>query len=764
MARLLLFLLLLRLAMPEGRAAEMPKAVTELLEFYCYDCHGYGKSEGGVDLDDLDFSQGFEPHGDLWEQVWRNVRTGMMPPAEGDQLTLDERKELLAWLEGQPLGIDRDKPDPGRVTVRRHNNTEYQNTIRDLVGVKYQTQNEFPPDDTGYGFDNIGDVLTISPLLAERYLEAARVIMSRAVPDEAGTLPKVEIWGPGFVNPQNKKETGRTIEFDRPQTVEAKRWLAEEGAYQISLTAQVADSSGPSDATATLALIINGSEVARQSVSQETGAISMALPDVLLTSRQHTFALQIIPKESPKPGQGSLAVAVDCLRITGPVGSEALAYPESYRRVITAANQPQGKAQWPESTRAVLRDFASKAWRRPVSADLLDRLCQLANETARAEDSFEAGIRQAGTAILASPRFLLRTETALAGEGGNHALIDEWSLASRLSYFLWSSLPDNELRELAARGKLRAQLDQQVTRMLQDRKANRMIANFVGQWLQARDVQTIAMQPHIILKKRFLIAQKTFSRRLRADMRLETEALFRHVLQGDLPATDLVAGDYTFLNQRLADFYGISGVTGNRLRKVSGHRGGLLTQGTFLVVTSNPTRTSPVKRGLFVLENLLGTPPPPAPPDIPTLEEATRGRPGMTMREKLAVHREKPDCRSCHARMDPIGLAFENFTALGNYREKDGGKTIDAEGQLATGEKFAGVEELKQLLANERRADFERCLTEKLLTYALGRGVEYYDAPAIDTIVERMGKKDGSLQEALRAVIDSVPFQMRRID
>lgn len=762
MFRLSSLVLTLGTLLTSAQAEEMPKVVTELMEFYCYDCHGYGKSEGGVDLDDVDFSEGFEPHGDLWERVWRNVRTGMMPPSDGDQLTSDERKELLTWLERKPLGIDRANPDPGRVTVRRHNNVEYQNTIRDLFAIDFSTENEFPPDDTGYGFDTIGDVLTISPLLAERYLEAAKNIMDRAVPDDAGTRPRIEIWSPGFVNADDRTVSGRRIDLGRRQTVEAKRWLPQDDHYDLLLIGEIRGSSKPTAETATLVISADGREIARQVVSHQTKKFEILTTMVPLEAKENTITLSIYPGETSLPKQRPLWLAVKKLEIIGPASSEELQYPASYRQVISRENQPRDKSDWPTSTRKVLRDFASKAWRRPISADLLDRLGKMADEVAEESHSFEAGIRQAGTAVLASPRFLLRSETAIPSDGTDYALIDEWSLASRLSYFLWSSLPDDELRDLAAKGDLREKLDEQIDRMLLDPKADRMIANFVGQWLQARDVETMNMRPEVILNLSFLVAHKTFSRSLRTDMRRETEALFRHVLQHDLPATDLVSGDYTFLNERLANYYGIPGVTGESLQKVSGHRGGLLTQGTFLVVTSNPTRTSPVKRGLFVLENLLGTPPPPAPPDIPSLEEAAKGVAGLTMKEQMVIHRESPDCRSCHARMDPIGLAFENYTAVGTYREQDSGKKIESDGKLATGEEFAGVEELKQLLATDRRGDFERCLAEKLLTYALGRGVEYYDAPAIDGIVARMDGKNGSLQEAVRAIVDSPPFQMRR--
>lgn len=740
----------------------IPDEIDEVLEFYCYDCHGYGKKEGGIQLDELSLKK---DHGDLWERIWRNVRTGMMPPAEGDPLDPEEKKDLLDWLERNPLGIDRNNPDPGRVTVRRHNRAEYQATIRDLVGVDFKTVEHFPPDDTGYGFDTIGDVLTISPLLAERYFEAAKNIMEEAVSEEAISLPTLTVKASDFIDLKNRKDTGRFIEFNRPQTVSADRQVVAAGVYEVILTYAIEGSSEATDHTATLVMGVSGRELARKKLGWDFSKGLQLKQKVELKPGKHRFTLETIEEEKPKKGQGQLGVVVDTMKIVGPLGTAKMAYPESYRTVISEKNHPITREEWPVKTTAVIRDLASRAWRRPVAEDTLEKLTQLALEATRREDSFEAGIRQAGTAILASPRFLLRSEKAQPDTPRNEfPLIDEWSLASRLSYFLWSSLPDDELRAQAAAGILRKNLDQQIERMLADEKSNRFVRNFVGQWLQARDVVAMGMRPEVILNVRFGEGQRRFNSRLRQDMRAETEALFRHILTERKPAVELISADYTFLNKRLSDFYQIEGVEGETLKKtkVPDNRGGILTQGTFLVVTSNPTRTSPVKRGLFVLDNLLGTPPPPAPPDIPELEEAGHGRMVLTMKERMVEHRKNPDCRSCHARMDPIGLAFENFTAVGTYREKENGKPIETDGKLVTGEKFAGVAELKKVLAQDRKEDFHRCLAEKLLTYAIGRGVEYYDAPAIDEIVSRMENQGGTLHEAIHAVIDSIPFQRRR--
>ncbi|HYR59158.1 MAG TPA: DUF1592 domain-containing protein, partial [Chthoniobacteraceae bacterium] len=371
---------------------------------------------------------------------------------------------------------------------------------------------------------------------------------------------------------------------------------------------------------------------------------------------------------------------------------------------------------------------------------------------------------------LASPRFLFRAEVQPEpNNAGRTVPIDEFALASRLSYFLWSSMPDDELFALARDGKLRANLRAQIDRMLADPRSKRFVENFVGQWLQTRDVEGINVDVRIFLGLKNDEAYRIFNQRLREAMREETELMFAHLLTENRPVLDLLTADYTFLNEQLASFYGIPGVKGTEMRKVAlppeSHRaGGILTHGATLVVTSNPTRTSPVKRGLFILENILGTPAPPAPPNVPDLEQSKKSGAKLTMRELMAVHRENPLCASCHARMDPLGFALENFTPLGTWRDRENGKPIETAGQLITGEKFKDVAELAHVLATSRRDDFYRCLTEKLLSYAIGRGLEYYDTVTVNQIVERLKKDNGAMRSLIYGVVESAPFQKRRGD
>jgi hypothetical protein len=446
-----------------------------------------------------------------------------------------------------------------------------------------------------------------------------------------------------------------------------------------------------------------------------------------------------------------------------------------------------------------------------VDAATVDRLVKLAEDySSRDGRTFEAGVAQAMTVVLASPRFLFREEGTIPGPPGTHSLIDEYALASRLSYFLWSTMPDDELFRLARERKLRANLPPQIERMLADPKSGEFVRNFVGQWLQTRSVDSVQINAPAVmrqdaipdpkareqrarfgeliskenlteaekkeveeLRKAVQGADKRFTRYeltgdLRRAMRQETEMLFGHILHDDRSLRELIDCDYTFLNERLANFYGINGVTGDRMRLVKlppgSPRGGVLTQASFLTVTSNPDRTSPVKRGLFILDALLGTPPPPPPPNLPPLEQAethVKGR-KPTLREQLAAHRAQPLCSSCHNRMDPPGLALEHFNALGLWRDTERGQPIESTGELITGEKFSDVRGLKKVLVTDRRLDFYRCLTEKMLVYALGRGLDYHDVETVDGIVARLEASGGRPSTLVNGIVDSAPFQKRR--
>ncbi len=623
--------------------AATPAPEPALLEQFCGGCHFAGAEEGGVALDTLLADGGGStrptagsPEHTAWVTIWQNLLAETMPPADEPQPTADQRRQLVAFVSRDVLGVDPAHPDPGRVVLRRLNRVEYANSVRDLTGSTRPLRDDLPADDTGYGFDTIGEVLSLSPLLLEKYLALGEQVGARVAAVAAGRR-----------------------------------------------------------------------------------------------------------------------------------GEE---YPREVKRLFPAGPPPEDPAARPPHLRRTLERLAERGFRRPVDKATLGRLVAVAEEAAAAPGgSFETGVAAAVTAVLASPRFLFRLEEAAEPAGGNgHALpLDDFALATRLSYFLWSTMPDDELVELARAGRLRSELARQVERLVQDPRADAFVENFVGQWLQTRDVEALPFDVRAALNMADRKAgERVFSNAVRRAMRQETELLFAHVLRRDLPATDLLVARQTFLNEPLARFYGIPEVTGPQMRLVSlpadVPRGGLLTHGSVLVVTSNPTRTSPVKRGLFVLDNLLGTPAPPAPADVPPLEraESSLGR-DATMRQLMELHRSDALCASCHARMDPLGLALERYNAVGQWRGDETAGPLDTSGRLITGETFTGPHELAEVIAGPRRRDFYRCLTQKLLTYALGRGVEYFDAPTVDTILEQVDGDD-RLITLVQGVVASVPFRMRR--
>ena len=515
------------------------------------------------------------------------------------------------------------------------------------------------------------------------------------------------------------------------------------------------------------------------------------------------------------PGEAkvrSLSIRIPSTTLRGPLDERHWVRPPDYERFFPG--EVPADAAGRHSYR---RDLLGPVRRgrlpgRPVDDETRERLASLAGAiSAQPGQTFEAGVAQAMTAVLASPRFLFREESTEPGEPGRHPLVDEYALASRLSYFLWSTMPDADLIRLAGEHRLRAGLTGQVERMLADPRSAEFVRNFVGQWLQARDIETVlingpavaardeppdpeadrrrarfrelARKPPAELtdaeKKELQAARGGFGQSfrrfrefeltgdLRQAMRRETELHFEHILRGDRSLLELLDANYTFLNERLAKHYGIDGVKGDQMRRVDlppgSPRGGVLTQGTVLAVTSNPDRTSPVKRGLYILDNILGSPPAPPPPNIPSLEESGKAVGGRTptLRESMVLHRSQASCAACHARMDPLGLALENFNALGRWRDKERADSVDASGKLITGESFSDIRVLKRVLVDRHRPEFYRCLAEKLLTYALGRGLESSDVQAVDAIVGRGESSDCHASAQIAGIIESVPFQRR---
>lgn len=820
------------------------KDIQPMLETYCYSCHGEGESEGGVTLDQFKDEASLKDH-KLWLRVLKNTRSRIMPPVDEDYLTTAELEKFATFIKRDIFELDPAKPEPGRVTVRRLNRVDYRNTVRELLGVDYDTHKEFPADDTGHGFDNNGDVLTISPMLMEKYLDAAQAIVSGAVPTQPLVVAENRVEGRQFVT--LRMETPATliadattsapapaapaVAYERPApaiqgrslvlsyytpvTVEAVHKVEHAGRYQVELDLRALERYVDDQFDynrCRLVFSIDGEQVLDEEFVREgyEKAFKFAF-DREWTPGEHRLLVEIRPVGPDRDQKRLLRLRLEAVNVRGPFAPEHWVQPANYARYFPRP-VPKEPAERAAYLRDILGSFASRAYRRPADEAAIEKLARLAERTAAQEGgTFEAGVAQAMVAVLASPRFIFREEHTLPlTPGQTHPLVDEWSLASRLSYFLWSSMPDNELFRLAAQGRLRENLKSQVGRMLADPKAMEFVRNFTGQWLQARDITTVVINPlDIFLRENpnpeFLAAMERFRQigrihpdlrtpeqkaeaeklreivvpvfrapkpqltySLRQAMQQETEMTFAHVLREDRSLVELINADYTFLNEELAQHYGIEGVKGVEMRKVQlapdSPRGGVLTQGTVLAVTSNPTRTSPVKRGVFILEKILGTPPAPPPPNIPPLENIASKEElaKMTLRETLDLHASNGMCRSCHNRMDPLGLALENFNAMGRWRDMDSNQPVETAGKLITGEKFANIRELKQILAKEHRGDYLHNVAEKLLMYALGRGVEYYDTETLDQLVHRLEAADARPSALLLGIIESAPFQQRR--
>ena len=754
----------------EDRSLEFKNKIKPFLTSYCYDCHAEGSAKGQVSLDDPNKGAHHLNNRELWLQIWEYLRSDLMPPAKNDQPETAEKNEIIHWIESNIFLIDHDNPDPGRVTMRRLNRVEYAHTIQDLFGVEFNVTDNFPPDDTGYGFDTIGDVLTISPLLMEKYISAAEQIMRKAIPEEVGRPQPLSIEPHEFRQEGNNAKTARFMRAGIKHTVGMDWKASNKGVHRLKVNYEITARASAQDYKSTLQVLINGKKHESQEISlskSKNGTISI---DLNLSANTHRIEFAMIPNNGDTNNNVSLAVKVLKVEMVGPPGSiNWESYPQSYRLIFSAGPPPKDSTKRELYTKRLLNRIASRAYRRPVNQDTLEKLIALAKAKESADGSYEAGIRFALTAIISSPSFLLRGEESFR-DNNKEQTIDEYSLASRLSYFLWSSTPDAPLLRLAAQGKLRDDLKNTFDRMLKDPKSERFIENFVGQWLQTRDVENKFFDtPQILGIDDGNKARQIFNLYTRQDMKKETELFFSHILNENRPAIELITADYSFINDRLAKFYGINEFKSNEFQKVSfkgnSRPGGILTQGSFLIVTSNPTRTSPVKRGLFVIDNLLGVPNSAAPPSVPELEESRKkiGE-GATMRQLMELHRSKPLCKSCHARMDPIGLALEDYNAIGQRLENQGNEIVDTSGVLVTGEKFNDVSELKKIIAGPRKKDFHRCLTEKLFTYSLGRGVEYYDTPSINKIINEAENQGGGLKDFVYALIESVPFQKRRVE
>ena len=728
------------------REANFRTHLLPLLRTYCFDCHDSGSE---IDLESDASAAILNSNRSRWNQAIAHVRLGTMPPEDGPEMDSQIRSRMVRMIDVLANAVDCvHNPNAGRVALRRLNRTEYRNTIRDLTGVDYSPADDFPGDDVGYGFDNIGDVLSLPPLLMEKYVDAAMEIVGKAI----YTPPPPEIF-------QTERAATSLIGAEK-YGGSSPLVLASVGtvALQVDLSF-----GGQYELTVTAGGDQGGSEPVRVEVNWGSKSRIIDVPNedaeefkisLRLGKGERKIAFKFI-NDYYKPNVADRNLHLYHVKLTGMANRSAIVdaskFPPSHRRIIFVS--PTRDTSEDQATKSVIARFASRAYRRPASSNEIDRLTELAKGVRESGGSFEEGIQVALASVLISPHFLFKVEQPREiGDDGEMPLISNYELATRISYFLWSSMPDDELLLMAHRGTIRNRnrLLRKVASMIRDRRSNQFVENFASQWLQLRNLKNVDPDTRLY---------RGFDDDIRKLMHRETLTFFASVMRENLPVTTLLSADFTYLNEPLAKFYGIRGIEGNHFRKVSltgTPRGGLLTHGSVLTVTSNPTRTSPVKRGKWILENLLNTPPPPAPADVPALP---RGKLAGTLRERLEQHRANPACATCHNMMDPLGFALENFDAVGRWRSSDGQDPINASGEFPDGTKFDGIEQLRALLSTERGEDFLRSIAEKLLVYAVGRGAEYYDRCAIDKIVSDCHAGGDRFAYLIAAIIESDPFQ-----
>jgi hypothetical protein len=657
---------------------------------------------------------------------------------------------VVAWIESELSTQSCTGPaNPGRVTMRRLNRAEYNNTVRDLIGLDLRPADDFPNDDVGYGFDNIGDVLSLSPLLFERYLGAAEAVLDHAIVSEEPPQPTKNRLGGIRIVPPTAGDTRRGFgQYLRGAGAFANVAFTEAGDYTIRVEVFGQAAGGE---PIRLAVRVDGEPLQSFEVKGTRTAPEFLEVKTRLTAGSHRFAVGFLnPSADPKPADfdKQRLLILRGLTLDGPYHPPPVEVPASHRRIMAHRDGLSPR----EAAREIVGRFSTKAFRRPVKPEEVERILTVYDRAQKEGEKFDGCVRFALARVLVSPHFLFRVERDPPGVApGQPYPVGEYELASRLSYFLWSTMPDEELFTLAGRGQLRQNLDAQVRRMLADPKSGEFVRNFADQWLTLRSLANVNPDP-----KTF----PNFDPALRAAMLRETEMFFEAVVREDRSILDLLDADFSFVNERLARHYGIPGVKGPEFRRVKlpPNRGGILTQASILTLTSNSTRTSPVKRGKWVLDQILNAPPPPPPPDVPPLEEGHELK--GTLRQVMEQHRSNALCASCHAKLDPLGFAFENYDAVGAWRDKEGSHAIDASGTLPDGQSFTGAAGLKAILKGKKES-FGRCLTEKVLTYALGRGLEYYDRCAVDKMVAELDKGGYRFSALLSAVVHSEPFQQR---
>jgi len=873
---------------PAARWSEFHKTVQPFLAQHCYSCHGPDDAENGMRLDQFLDQASLEQGSAKLEKALDKLKTHKMPPRDEPQPAEAEVAPVVASLQNLLAGELNGPINPGRVTIRRLNRAEYNNTVRDLLAIDFRPADAFPVDDAGYGFDNNGDVLSLAPVLMEKYLTAANLSLEKAIFVDPVVPPPLKRWdaasadgsfaksdpsatvpeaGPGPAGRPRVLPAGRVFEFNGE--IHADYEVPADGDYNFRVRAYGTQGSASHQRPSVIFMVdglqvqepftikedqrntsvytvekahvtagkhritlafLNGATeedyVAAVAKAKATGAKPVAAPtsdddnpnppapaagpgrrggranaqaakpaadDPAADGADAAVADNAAsPAPAPAagargrasgagPGQrgaagpagaragvpafgrfagpvlsptGKPTLGVTYFELEGPLAPTLDRMPESYRRVMVAL--PSATVTKPQAAEKVIRTFATRAYRRPVRDDEVAQLMALWSKADSDGRSFDQSVDLVLQAVMVSPSFLFRMESEpLPGEKDGVHTLNEYELATRLSYFLWSSMPDDELFALAAKGQLRKNLDAQVHRMLKDPKSSALVENFAGQWLQLRSMQNVTPDA-----KRF----PNFDESLRDAMTKETQLFFNAIVQEDRDVMDFVDADFTYVNERLAKHYGLTGVTGEEFRRVTlpkDQRGGILTQASVLTITSYPGRTSPVQRGKWVLENLLDAAPPPPPPNVPALAEGDKAELTGTLRQRMEQHRKDPKCAACHERMDGIGFALENFDAIGEWRTTDiNNEKIDPAGTLPGGKTFSGPLELREII-KAQSDEFCRCVAGKMMTFALGRGLESYDRRTTDAIAAAMKQQGNKFSVMIEEIVRSDAFQKR---
>lgn len=791
-------------ALSAASAATQPD-VFAFLEKNCAACHNGKVKSGDLNLAALKDAPSFDQNRDIWERVAAKVKNGEMPPPGLPRPAAAETAAVTRRLEMEFDRLDRAlAPDPGRITARRLNRAEYNNTMRDLLGMDIRPADNFPADTAAFGFDNNGDALSLSPTLLENYVDAAERAVRRALFGPERHKPSVVHYSaPVRINDSRGRSSlpKDLFHYDLTglSTLHSAHFVHRfpvdgEYSFRLVLNGHRPNQSEPAhpalfiDGKLIQEFEVDATDLEGQIVELRTRVTagehllsatylkpyhglppsyngpepSKRPPEALITVRGKLTEkdIETLRKFGTKIKTDSIETRVDnryeAIDIGGPFNQVTAPSLESLRRIYVCGHAP---GQHKDScARAILTSFAGRAFRRPVTSKEVEPFLAYVTLAREQGDTFEEGIAAALQAVLVSPDFLYRIEReqqAAPGKSAVHA--GPYELASRLSYFLWSSMPDENLLRAAGQGRLRqpAVLSAEVKRMLRDPKAFALVENFAGQWLQFRNIEVV--RPDL---ERFPV----FDEALRQAMRRETELFLDSIVRNDGSVLEILDANYTFLNERLARFYGIEGITGAEFRRVdmrgTQRGGGILSHASVLTASSYSTRTSPVLRGKWILENLLNAPPPAPPPGVPALDDTKAGQSG-TLRQQLEEHRKNPACSSCHARMDPLGFGLENFNAIGAWRTEDGKFPVDSTGALPDGRSFQNPAQLKELLIADRDI-FVRALAEKMLTYALGRGLERYDRAVVASIAEKLPARGYKFSELVLEIVNSVPFQMKR--